>query len=63
MALTDRELLQALLDGKKLEKIRQEGSGRFIYLKDDCLVDEEGILANIYRLNDMDRHQIVEEKN
>jgi len=60
--MTDREILQALLAGKKLEKLRKQGSGNYIRLDGDELVDEEGKPANIYRLNKADVFVVVEEK-
>lgn len=57
--MTDREVLQALLAGKKLEKLRHQGSGKYIVLDGDDLVDEEGKPANIYRLNTADVFVVV----
>jgi len=60
--MTDREVLQALLAGKKLEKLRKQGHGNYIYLDGDELVDEEGKPANIYRLNKADSFVVVCER-
>lgn len=60
--MTDREVLQALLAGKKLEKLRHQGSGKYIILDGDDLVDEEGKPANIYRLNTADVFVVVTEE-
>lgn len=59
----DRELLQALLDGEKLEKIRHAGFGEVIYLKDDSLVNQDGHPANIYRLTSNDFFQTTDNYN
>ena len=60
--MTDREILQALLAGKKLEKLRRQGSGSYIVLDGDELIDEDGKPANIYRLNKADVFVVIEEK-
>jgi len=60
--MTDKEVLQALLAGKKLEKLRKQGSGNYIVLEGDELVDEEGKPANIYRLNKADVFVVLEDK-
>ena len=60
--MRDREILEALLAGKKLEKKRQEGSGTYIFLDEDDLVDDKGNPANIYRINQSDIFVILEEK-
>jgi len=60
--MTDKEVLQALLAGRKLEKLRQQGSGRYLVLDGDNLVDNEGNTANIYRLNKADVFVVYEEK-
>jgi hypothetical protein len=57
-ALTDRETFTALLDGEKIEKVRQEGSGNYIYLKEDDLVDQNDNPANIYKMNASDCFQL-----
>lgn len=59
--MTDREVLQALLAGKKLEKLRHQGSGKFILLDGDDLVYQDGKPANVYRLNKADIFTIVVE--
>jgi len=56
--LTDREMFIALLDGHKLEKIRQDGYGRFVYLDGDDLVNNLGEPAVLYKLNPVDRFKI-----
>ena len=60
--MTDKEVLQALLAGKRIEKFRYKGSGKYIVLAGDDLVDEEGKPANIYRLNKADTFVVFEEK-
>lgn len=60
--MTDREILQALLAGKKLEKLRYQGDGKYIFLDGDDLVDEGGKPANIYRLNKSDVFVVCKEK-
>jgi hypothetical protein len=60
--MTDKEVLQALLAGRKLEKLLQQGSGRYLVLDGDNLVDNEGNTANIYRLNKADVFVVYEEK-
>jgi len=60
--MKDKEVLQALLAGKKLEKFRHQGSGKYIYLDGDDLIDEEGKPANVYRLNKSDIFVVYEEK-
>jgi len=60
--MKDKEILQALLAGKKLEKFRHKGSERYIFLDGDDLIDEEGKPANIYRLNKADIFVVYEEK-
>lgn len=55
----DVELFEALLKGEKIERIRYVGSGDFIHIVDNSLVDADGNPANIYRLNSADLYQIV----
>jgi len=60
--MTDREILQALLAGEKLEKLRHQGEGNYIFLDGEDLVDEGGKPANIYRLNKSDVFVVCKEK-
>lgn len=59
--MTDREVIQALLEGKRLEKLRHQGSGNFIVLDGDNLIDQDGKPANVYRLNKSDVFVVVTE--
>jgi hypothetical protein len=58
----DRELLEALLRGEKIEKVRHSGFGNFIHLDNDTLVDSEGKPANIYKITPSDLFQTVIDK-
>ena len=60
--MKDREVLEALLAGRKLEKRRNKGNGNYIVLDGDDLIDEDGKPANIYRINQSDLFVILEEK-
>lgn len=59
----DRELLEALLRGEKVEKVRHSGFGDILYLDNDMLVNSEGKPANIYRITPADLYQTVKEED
>ncbi|MDB4330378.1 hypothetical protein N9948_01510 [bacterium] len=61
--INDRELMEALLRGEKLEKVRHAGFGEYIYLQENMLVDKHGKPANIYRLSPSDLFQTIENKD
>lgn len=56
----DKEIFEALLNGERLERVRFEGFGEYIYLNDEGrLVNQEGKPANLYRLHTTDDFKIV----
>lgn len=59
---TDKELLEALLRGDKVEKVRHSGFGVYIHLKNGQLIDAEGNPANIFRITPSDLFQIIDSK-
>lgn len=60
--INDRELLEALLRGEKVEKIRHDGFGNYIHLVNGNLINEEGSPANLYKITPSDMFQIIKEK-
>jgi len=56
--LTDKEMFKALLDGNKLEKVRQAGSGYFVYLNGEDLVNNLGEPSVLYKITPADRYKI-----
>ena len=58
--LTDRQMFEALLDGNKLEKVRKEGSGHYVFLDGEDLVDNLGQPAVLYKINPADKYKIID---